>query len=70
MGDDDLRCRFCNRPLTDAVCPCGREEIPVDLFASDDLESVLRERDAARDKPLHLRRFRWSFAKNGVQEVP
>ena len=68
--NDDLLCRFCNRPLTNAVCPCGCEEIPVDLLASEELEGVLRERDAMRETPLHLRRFRWSFAKNGPQETP
>lgn len=34
--------------MTDVVCPCGLEEIPLDVLGSDSLERVLRERDEAR----------------------
>lgn len=46
--DASIRCRFCNRALTDVVCPCGLEEIPLDALGSESLERVLRERDEAR----------------------
>ena len=34
--------------MTDVVCSCGLEEIPLDALGSDALERVLRERDEAR----------------------
>lgn len=70
MIDDSIRCRFCHRPLMDAVCACGHEEVPHDALGSEDLEGVLRERDQARSTGPHfgMRSFTFAMLRGGARE--